>query len=150
MVISAISHNRPGPPRATNRTRNEMELRGDVPFANLLIPTREIASGVERNEFSRSDRNIAQGALETQGWLITRRKGGFVLCVENYVIYIDYRTEVKYESENKCLFSINHCNNCDLYFVCIESMHVKYLCVLYVYKSVKYDYMRIIYYYIIT
>ena len=32
-----------------------MELRGDVPFANLLIPAREIASGVERNEFSREE-----------------------------------------------------------------------------------------------
>jgi len=38
--------NRLGPPcAARNQTRNGMELRGDVLFANLLIPTREITAG---------------------------------------------------------------------------------------------------------
>lgn len=41
--------NRPDPPcAARNRTCNGMELRGDVPFANLLIPTREITTGRRR------------------------------------------------------------------------------------------------------
>lgn len=43
------ARNRPDPPRvARNRACNGMELRGDVPFANLLIPTREITAGRRR------------------------------------------------------------------------------------------------------
>lgn len=48
------TRNRRGPPRAArNRTRNGMELRGDVPFANLLIPTREITAGRRRKRVFR-------------------------------------------------------------------------------------------------
>lgn len=48
--------NRSDPPHtARNRIHNGIGLRGDVPFANLLIPTRKITAGrVETNEFSRS------------------------------------------------------------------------------------------------
>lgn len=46
--------NRSDPPRAArNRTRNGMELRGDVLFANLLIPTREFTGRRGKRVFAK-------------------------------------------------------------------------------------------------
>lgn len=48
-------YNRSGPPRAArNQTCNGMELRGNVLFANLLIPIHTRSPNVEGNEFSQT------------------------------------------------------------------------------------------------